>query len=605
MQIPSCNVRCVLALLFESSIFCGPATASEPVVTVNLEKPTWGQSLQVTYNTAADGAKFRADDDLRLTVWAVYADGWHRHEAYAMRPVGSKFVGEIPLREPLCQIQIHLFNRFEIYDRENDLPHLLIYRPDGHPVRHAYASCIGDAEPEAARELFEKEMTLYPDNYYAHRTWWQSVRTHNRSQYESELVNDLRRIERAVVGNPLDYQFIQVSAYLDLHKEEQARIILLTMLQEAPQARFTWFAARLYRYKTFAQNITGVGPTAVDDAIVAAVRKHPTSPLARIGLRQYIHEEVFPSEVLRLIANAWLPDNPRHSLPHYALAIAAERDGRMQESYDAVRRAIDLTLTANQHFPQGFEASRQGYFLPAMYRLWAEAALALGKHGEALAAAKAAAGLSQGDSDGRAEELEGMIWSTLYDTYHAERAFIAAHLRQAGRGWDDLRRLYIRAHGSEQGFDAHYGTLLNEALEGKLFPAPDFSMTTMKGDSFKTEQLRGKVVVLNFWYTGCGPCLAEMPDLNRIVEAFKSSEDVLFFAVAHDRRDDLAIFLKKHQFSYRVVPDAKAIHDLFDVRAHPTHVIIDRKGRILWRGSGSMTFDELQPMVARALALTR
>ena len=162
---------------------------------------------------------------------------------------------------------------------------------------------------EAARELFEKEMTLYPDNYYAHRTWWQSVRTHNRSQYESELVNDLRRIEQAVVGNPLDYQFIQVSAYLDLHKEEQARIILLTMLQEAPQARFTWFAARLYRYKTFAQNITGVGPTAVDDAIVAAVRKHPTSPLARIGLLQYIHEEVVPSEVLRRIDNALLPDN--------------------------------------------------------------------------------------------------------------------------------------------------------------------------------------------------------------------------------------------------------------------------------------------------------
>ncbi len=603
MQILSRNVRSILALMMGSSIFLARATASEPVITVNPEKPTWGQPLQVTYNTASEGAMFSSSKDLRMTVWTVYADGWHQFEAYAMRRVGSKFIGKITLKKPLCQISVHFSNRYEIFDSKNNIQHLLIYKPNGQPVRHAYASRIDDVEPAAARDLFDKEMALYPDNYYAYYEWWVSVMQHNLSQYESTLINDLRRIEQTVVGKPLDYQFIRVLAYLDLHKEMQAREVLLAMLQEAPQARFTYFASRLYRYKTYAQNISGVGPTAVNDAIVAAIRKHPTSPLARIGLREYIHAEDFPSDALRLIANAWLPDDPYHSLPHYALAIAAKREGRMQESYDAIRQAIDLTLTSSQNFPQASAASQQSHYLPAMYRLWAETALTLNKYAEAVAAVKAAASLSRREGWGHAEELEGKIWSTLYDTYRAEQAFIKAHLRHVERGLDDLRQLYIQGHGSEQGFDTHLGKLLTEALKGKLFPAPAFGITTMEGDSFTTEQLRGKVVVLNFWYIGCAPCTAELPDINRVVEAFKNHEDVLFLAVAQNSRKDLNIFLKKHRFSYRVVPDATAIHKLFGVNAHPTHVIIDRQGRILWRTSGSITFDELKPMVDRALTL--
>ncbi len=594
----------IILLLILVNCFCTtPVTAGEPVITIHPEKPTWGQLLQVTYNTAADGAMFQSDNELRMTVWTIYADGWHQFEAYSMRRVGSTFVGAIPLKEPLCQIRVHFFNQFDVFDLENNIPHQLIYRPDGQPVRHADASLIDDAEPAAARKQFDKEIALYPDNYYAYYEWWGYVKQHNRAQYERVLVDDLKRIEQTLVGKPLDYQFIRVSAYLELHKEAKAREILLSMLQKAPEARFTWFASRLYRYKTYAQNITGAGPTAVNDAIVAAVRKHPTSPLARIGLADYLFHENFPSDVLRLIANAWLPDNPFHSLPHYALAIAAKRDGQMQKSYNAVRQAIDLTLTASQNFPQSFRASQQSHRLSGMYHLWAETALSMNKYAEALAAAKTSASLSKNESQGGAEELEGKAWSALNDTYDAERAFVAANLRHIDRGLEDLRQLYIRSHGSEKGFDTHIGELLTEALKGKLFPAPDFSMTTMNGDSYTTKQLRGKVVVLNFWYIGCGPCKAELPDLNRVVEAYQKNKDVLFFAVATNSQDDLTIFLKEHKFSYRVVPDAKGLHDLFDAYSHPTHVIIDRQGRVLWRTSGSITFDELNPMIERALTL--
>ncbi len=604
MQIPSNRLRIVLAFLLANSICLTHAAAGEPVVTVTPEKPTWEQPLHVTYNTTADGARFQSDKELRMIVWTVYADGWHQFEAHSMHRVGNTFVGDIPLKKPLCQIRVHFSNQFDIHDSENNVPHQLIYRPDGQPVRHATASEIDDADATKARELFDKEMSLYPDNYYAYYEWWGSVKRHNRSQHESELISDLQRIEQSASGEPPDYQFVRVAAYLDLHKEAKARKILLAMLQKYPQARFTYFASRLYRYKTYAQNITGVGPKTVFAAIAETVRKHPASPLARLGIHEHLFDENFPTNAIRLIANAWIRDAPFHSLPYYALAFAAKREGHMEESYHAIRKAIDLTLTGNQNYPEGVEASHQIHRLPKMYRMWAETALALNKYAEALAASTTAASLSRNEGWGRAEELEGKVWSALHETYFAERAFVAANLRNTKRGMDDLRQLYIRSHGSQKGFDAHLGELLSEALKGKLFPAPDFDITTMHGDSFSSRKLRGKVVVLNFWYIGCGPCRAELPDLNRVVEAFKDQQDVLFLALATDSQDDLTVFLKKHPFSYHVVPEAKALHDLFDAFAHPTHVIIDRQGRVLWRTSGSMAFDELKPMIDRALSLT-
>jgi peroxiredoxin len=579
------------------------AGAGEPAVVLSPTKPISGETLRVTYNPTAAGAKLGVEGGVYVLTWAVYSDGWHQHEAYPASRVEDRFVCEIPIREALCQLSVHIANRFGVLDSPEVLSKLPVYRPDGQPVRHAYASQMDDAEYEAARALFDKEMALYPDNYYAYFNWWSALERHAPREYETELTNSLRQIERTVKGTPLDYQFVRVAAYLDLRKEEPARQIVLDMLKEAPNARFTHFATRLYRHRTYAEGTTGTGPAQVSAAIVSAVQAHPTSPLARIGLDEYLYEEEFPAKALRAIASAWLSDDPLNSLPYYALAVAAEREEQTQMAYDAVRRAIDLTLTANLHLPESFAASQQEMVLPGMYRLWGKTALALDKPAEALAAAKAAASLVDGESSGRAEELEGKIWASWGSTDSAERAFMSAHLRSAERGRDGLRKLYVRAHGSEDGFDAHFASLLEAGLKNSLVPAPAFDVTTIDGKSLTAAALRGKVVVLNFWYIGCAPCQREIPELNRTVAAFAGRDDVVFLAPTSDKRERLVPFLSEHELKYQVVPDAAALNIVFEVRGHPTHIVIDRKGRVVWRSAGDLTFAELKPMIDRALAL--
>jgi peroxiredoxin len=115
--------------------------------------------------------------------------------------------------------------------------------------------------------------------------------------------------------------------------------------------------------------------------------------------------------------------------------------------------------------------------------------------------------------------------------------------------------------------------------------ANDFTTTDINGEKVALKDLKGKVVVLNFWFTECQPCIAEMPELNKIAAKYKNNK-VAFIAVTFDDRDKLNKFFKKHQFDYRIVSDLAIIKD-YKVNSFPLHLIIDQKGEIIFKKIGA------------------
>lgn len=118
--------------------------------------------------------------------------------------------------------------------------------------------------------------------------------------------------------------------------------------------------------------------------------------------------------------------------------------------------------------------------------------------------------------------------------------------------------------------------------------APDFKATTITGDTVEMSNLKGRVVVLSFWSTGCGPCIEEMPALNKIANHY-SGKKVSFISLAMENIVALNKFLIKHQFKYATIPESETIrHDIFKlVSMLPYTIIIDKEGRInkMWFGS--------------------
>jgi thiol-disulfide isomerase/thioredoxin len=126
-------------------------------------------------------------------------------------------------------------------------------------------------------------------------------------------------------------------------------------------------------------------------------------------------------------------------------------------------------------------------------------------------------------------------------------------------------------------------------------PAPDFRVPDVGGAGDRTlSELRGHVVVLNFWASWCSPCRAEAPDLERTYKAYRH-RGVEFLGI--DERDDLGgagSFMREFGITYPsgFDPSGQLAFD-YDLIGLPTTVVVDRDGQAAYRFTGIVTADAL------------
>jgi peroxiredoxin len=135
--------------------------------------------------------------------------------------------------------------------------------------------------------------------------------------------------------------------------------------------------------------------------------------------------------------------------------------------------------------------------------------------------------------------------------------------------------------------------------------APDFSLKDVNGHEVKLSALRGKVVLLNFWATNCGPCQIEIPWLMDFEQKFKDQGlVVLGVSLDDDGWDAVRPYIARKQINYRVVVGTEKLSELYGgVDAIPTTFMLDRKGRIASTHVGlvskSVYQDEITSLLSR------
>ncbi len=115
---------------------------------------------------------------------------------------------------------------------------------------------------------------------------------------------------------------------------------------------------------------------------------------------------------------------------------------------------------------------------------------------------------------------------------------------------------------------------------------PEFTVTTIDGQTLSTAELKGKVVVLNFWFIGCPVCLAHKPQLNELRAKFAGNGDVVFLAMTADKASDVKKFVGKEQFDYLQAANAKTAMDKFGFTGYPKNIVVSRTGEVVyWRST--------------------
>jgi thiol-disulfide isomerase/thioredoxin len=107
----------------------------------------------------------------------------------------------------------------------------------------------------------------------------------------------------------------------------------------------------------------------------------------------------------------------------------------------------------------------------------------------------------------------------------------------------------------------------------------NFKMHSINGKKLSSKDMEGEVIVLNFWFTTCPPCKKEIPELNKLKEAYKT-EKVNFIGIATDPEYKLAAFLKNMKFDYDIVAEGRWLADKYDINSYPTNIVIDKDGTI-------------------------
>jgi peroxiredoxin len=128
----------------------------------------------------------------------------------------------------------------------------------------------------------------------------------------------------------------------------------------------------------------------------------------------------------------------------------------------------------------------------------------------------------------------------------------------------------------------------------------DFTLTDLQGKSWELRDLRGKVVLVNFWATWCPPCRKEMPDLQTLYDRFKDKGFVVL-SISDEETAKVAPFIAEHKISYPVLLDpGRKVNDEFIVEGIPKSFVYDREGKLVAQSIDMRTQRQFLEMLAQA-----
>ena len=134
-------------------------------------------------------------------------------------------------------------------------------------------------------------------------------------------------------------------------------------------------------------------------------------------------------------------------------------------------------------------------------------------------------------------------------------------------------------------------------------PAPDFTITTFEGEEITLSDLKGQVVVVNFWASWCGPCRVEAPDLQRIHERYQDQGVTVLGITYTDTEAKSLAFIGEFGMTYPNAPDmGTRISDRYNIQGVPETFVIDQNGDIAQFIYAPTNEQQLSSIIDRLLA---
>jgi thiol-disulfide isomerase/thioredoxin len=168
-----------------------------------------------------------------------------------------------------------------------------------------------------------------------------------------------------------------------------------------------------------------------------------------------------------------------------------------------------------------------------------------------------------------------------------------------GEAKESLFRIPPSATTEVKELSAWNADKIKKQLAGKT--APDFALTDIQGKIINLNDLKGKIVLLDFWATWCGPCRTDGPSLDKLYQKYDGKHLVIVGISVDEERPIVQKFLDAHPHRYSIaLTTENQMPRPYQIGIFPTYIVIDPAGKLVSATEGEKGFAELRKMLKKA-----
>jgi len=619
------NIVPAVVLFF--ALFPRVVLCDDTQFTLSPAKPKSGDQLMLRYNSASRSATLRDARGITGEVMLVSAAGLPVLVEVPLKHEGNFWSGSFSLPDKDIALLLIRFTSGENTDDNGaNVWDAMVYGTDGTPVRNAHllrSSILRgrsvmefkhSKDPEAAKKEIAAEEEAYPDNLEATTTRWGMMMretpgdaTLSKIKQELESIYASKKNDEGSVSSLL-YWFETTG------QKQRADEIRAAAIAANPRGKIAYADAQRQTY------------TEQDSRKRCVLLQKLNADFPATGQDLEIRMGVLTSALVAVgeydKAAATLASMPNPSGDAYnnlawemidkgvdiekalgyaetGIGILRKRGGEGKPPYIAEPQWQKMKKQS-----LGMILDAYGYGLFKLNRLE-----------KAVAAYEEATSLTEGkfpDITGRLIECSDKLGHTdrvleltteALSTGNSSEAIVSAY-----------KSAYVKKHGSDKGLDASIADMKTKAA-GKARadlmkdrvnkPAIDFSLRSLDGKMMKLSDLKGKVVVLDFWATWCGPCKYSFPYLQKVYDKYKGNDRVMILTMdtwenvtGKERESLVKKFIDDNKYTLPVLFDEGFV-EKYGVEGIPTKFVIDRKGIIQFKKIGAEGEEMLKNLSAQ------
>ena len=603
-----------MGVLLALAVLAAAAVAQQiAVATISPEKPKVGETIILSYNSASRSAVLRDAEQMIVEIMVLGIEDPIVMEP-SMKKSGTIWKGSFTLASKGAQILLYRFRSGDLLDDNGENTwRALVYQDDGSPVEGAHIASAtvyqypnvrgfkSQKDPEAASAELEKELKWYPNNWRALVARWGFMGRAATSDAGKATIRE--ELPGLYATHKSDQEAVaQLLTWYDRIGENKiADSIRSPIIAASPKGKVAEAAQQdlIYQERDPAKRIQ-----LIEEFLRAFPQKGSTLENLQMQLFAFSTRANDYAKAESVLASMERPSGQMYNSLAWPFI---EKGDNLEQAVAWAHKGVDLldpddlsrkpsTMTTadwkrNTTYGRGMVLDTYAFGL-----------MKLGKTEEAEKAFTEALELTEyQDPEVNERAVECLIKGKQYQKVIDVSLTSIAKGKANDKLMKYYENAYVTLHGSEKGFgesvEAAKSTArnaLSEKLEQERVtkPASEFALKSLDGSIIRLADLRGKIVVVDFWATWCGPCIQSFPYLQKMYDKYKNDGDIVILAVntwesktGQDLEDHVRDFMTKNQYTFPVVFDQGFV-DKYGVEGIPTKFIIDQKGMIQFKDIG-------------------